>query len=248
MPFPFIALPYLDVVPGEVHPPSPGTPGRCPTCGLPSRQRWLLADNRVLQHRHETARRLVNQLATAPRARQTAQQRPPDTRLTLTVKQFLLNHLPPAVWENTLEEVAPLTDADIQQLHMLAATPETAVCAVCHSWFTLNGLAAAQGEMVWLESVAPADVVALNRRILAALNARDAARQAAGQRTLQALLAHRRPVRQLFGTSRPADFADVLRQMPPAARNPVRTRMHGLALVLTPASLHRYRVAPPTRD
>ncbi|EEZ9039927.1 conjugal transfer protein TraT, partial [Escherichia coli] len=43
-------------------------------------------------------------------------------------------------------------------------------------------------------------------------------------------------VEDKFRSFRPADFADVFRRYPPSGRSPLREKMNGIALILTPDS------------
>ncbi|EFY3798716.1 IncI1-type conjugal transfer protein TraT, partial [Shigella sonnei] len=114
--------------------------------------------------------------------------------------------------------------------------PPYSLCAFCHAWHSLNGYAAAQGVMVWLPDLHPSTVVALNRRSLQEVFSNDKFRVRRGREALSALMQNRLAVVDKFRSFRPADFADVFRRYPPSGRSPLREKMNGIALILTPDS------------
>ncbi|EIV7840019.1 IncI1-type conjugal transfer protein TraT, partial [Escherichia coli] len=114
--------------------------------------------------------------------------------------------------------------------------PPYSLCAFCHAWHSLNGYAAAQGVMVWLPDLHPSTVVALNRRSLQEVFSNDKFRVRRGREALSALMQNRLAVEDKFRSFRPADFADVFRRYPPSGRSPLREKMNGIALILTPDS------------
>ncbi|KAB3088167.1 conjugal transfer protein TraT [Escherichia coli] len=114
--------------------------------------------------------------------------------------------------------------------------PPYSLCAFCHAWHSLNGYAAAQGVMVWLPDLHPSTVVALNRLSLQEIFSNDKFRVRRGREALSALIQNRLAVEDKFRSFRPADFADVFRRYPPSGRSPLREKMNGIALILTPDS------------
>lgn len=90
--------------------------------------------------------------------------------------------------------------------------------------------------MVWLPDLHPSTVVALNRRSLQEVFSNDKFRVRRGREALSALMQNRLAVEDKFRSFRPADFADVFRRYPPSGRSPLREKMNGIALILTPDS------------
>ncbi len=82
----------------------------------------------------------------------------------------------------------------------------------------------------------PSTVVALNRRSLQEVFSNDKFRVRRGREALSALMQNRLAVEDKFRSFRPADFADVFRRYPPSGRSPLREKMNGIALILTPDS------------
>ena len=82
----------------------------------------------------------------------------------------------------------------------------------------------------------PSTVVALNRRSLQEVFSNDKFRVRQGREALSALMQNRLAVEDKFRSFRPADFADVFRRYPPSGRSPLREKMNGIALILTPDS------------
>ncbi|MFN1099030.1 DotH/IcmK family type IV secretion protein [Escherichia coli] len=88
----------------------------------------------------------------------------------------------------------------------------------------------------WAPDLHPSTVVALNRRSLQEVFSNDKFRVRRGREALSALMQNRLAVEDKFRSFRPADFADVFRRYPPSGRSPLREKMNGIALILTPDS------------
>ncbi|MDN2095658.1 hypothetical protein FCZ07_21660 [Escherichia coli] len=93
-----------------------------------------------------------------------------------------------------------------------------------------------RGERIRLPDLHPSTVVALNRRSLQEVFSNDKFRVRRGREALSALMQNRLAVEDKFRSFRPADFADVFRRYPPSGRSPLREKMNGIALILTPDS------------
>ncbi|EBQ9648339.1 conjugal transfer protein TraT [Salmonella enterica subsp. enterica serovar Montevideo] len=148
----------------------------------------------------------------------------------LSARRLALRHVPKA----EITRTDKLSEDELNLLHETSAPYE--LCAFCHAWHALNGYAAAQGVIVWLPDLHPSTVVVLNRRALQEIFSGDKTRVRQGREILTALMQNRLAVKDKFRSFRPADFADALRRYPPSRRSPLREKMNGIALILTPDS------------
>lgn len=247
-------LPLPDVV--HTHAPLLPAPervdgGRCYCCGADMKHLFVLPESLPLTrlaHAAEDARarlqRAQDTLAqlnsrSAPqvpaeydkyvkarKAAQTGMQ-----HATLAARRLALRHIPSPM----LTDTGDLSDDERAEIDLM--TLPFHLCYFCHSWHALNGYAAAQGVMVWFPDLHPQSVVALNRKALQAIFSVRPDKVREGRRVLSELTRHRLPLEERFGGWRPADFADALKRFPPAMRDEMRQKMHGVALILTPDSI-----------
>ncbi|HAX4915928.1 TPA: hypothetical protein JZG04_004361 [Escherichia coli] len=233
-------LPYPDVIPDTTYDqrPQPHHGGICPACRMNTSTLWQLPDASALRHHEQHIVTLQHMLEPG---RNTA-------GATEACRHYLEQHLPFGTDEDLTDtvDIRPLTSTEATQLDSRRhAFRKNAVCNICHAWLWLNGPAATQGEMVWMPDLAAPWIVGLNRLALRDMMSTSDTRRQAGRRALDHLLLFSRPVRRMFGTSRPADFAAALLCAPPGERSRMRERLRGLALILRPASLHIYRTEKP---
>lgn len=155
-------------------------------------------------------------------------------KASLATRQLLLRHIP----KREIDDDSELTQSEERELELQLHDQDAPfhLCTFCFAWHALNSFPAIQGVMVWLPDLHPRNVVAVNRQALKAIFTGDRIASREGKQVLYSLLQHRGAVEEKFGTSRPADFADVLRRYPPSERDALRTKMAGVSLILTPDS------------
>lgn len=246
-------FPEIDVVHTQealLPEPELTTPGRCICCRQNVRHRFRLDDswplrqltdtisdtrvrlNKATEHLDKLKKR-GEPVATGEKEKYNTAVKAAERALEharLSARRLSLRHVQKAEITST----ESLSEKEQELFH--EDGPPYSLCAFCHAWHSLNGYAAAQGVMVWLPDLHPSTVVALNRRSLQEVFSNDKFRVRRGREALSALMQNRLAVEDKFRSFRPADFADVFRRYPPSGRSPLREKMNGIALILTPDS------------